>query len=199
MRTLQSVTVLAAMLTISATAARAQNPAPAAPAAPRPPAMALTTSAWPDGAQIPLKYTQGVASPISPPLNWTNVPAGTASFVLLMHDPDVAMMKGTDDVLHWLLWNIPGSATSLREGVQEGAQLPDGTRQASIRGPVFTGPGAGANGPMHHYTFELFALDTPLDVQPAATPAETRAQVFNAMKGHVLGKAVYVGLFRKPM
>jgi Raf kinase inhibitor-like YbhB/YbcL family protein len=198
MRTFPSASALAVMLCISASAARAQNPAPAAAAAPRPPAMALVSSAWADGDPIPLRYTQGVAAPVSPPLSWTNTPANTASFVLFMHDPDVAMARGTDDVVHWLVWNIPGSATSLPEAVPEGATLANGARQTSVRGNVFTGPGAGANGPVHHYTFELFALDTMLDVQPAATPLETKAAVYAAMKGHVLGKAVYVGLFKRP-
>ena len=73
-----------------------------------------------------------------------------------------------------------------------------GTQQVSLRGQGYMGPGAPANGPVHHYTFELFALDTMLDVQPAAMPAETRAAVMKAMVGHVRGKAVYVGLFRLP-
>ena len=51
---------------------------------------------------------------------------------------------------------------------------------------------------MHHYMFELFALDTKLDVTPAADAFETRANVFKAMQGHILGKAVYGGLFRRP-
>ena len=165
------------------------------------PAMALTTTAWPDGGQIPVKYTQ--ASPagglgVSPPLTWTNAPANTASFVLIFRDPDVAIAGTPEDNLHWMLWNIPGTATSLPEGVPQGAELPDGTRQISVSGPVYRGPGAPATGPMHHYTFELFALDTKLDVQPAATPAETRAAVLKAMSGHIRGKAVYVGLFRRP-
>ena len=122
---------------------------------------------------------------------------GTMSFVLLMHDPDVAQLF-PDDVLHWLAWNIPGMATGLPENVPQGAKLPDGTQQVSLRGQGYMGPGAPANGPVHHYTFELFALDTMLDVQPAAMPAETRAAVMKAMVGHVRGKAVYVGLFRLP-
>ena len=51
---------------------------------------------------------------------------------------------------------------------------------------------------MHHYVFELYALDTKLDVQPSADAFETRAKVINAIQGHILGKAVYGGLFRRP-
>ena len=58
--------------------------------------------------------------------------------------------------------------------------------------------GAGAAGPYHHYTFELFALDTKLDVKPSADAFETRANVLKAMQGHILAKAVYGGLFKRP-
>ena len=58
--------------------------------------------------------------------------------------------------------------------------------------------GAGANGPFHHYVFELYALDTKLDVKPSADAFETRANVMKAIQGHILGKAVYGGLFRRP-
>lgn len=160
--------------------------------------MTLTTTAWPDGGQIPVKYTQA-GDQISPALTWANVPNGAASFVLLFHDLDAATASGTDDVLHWMLWNIPATTTGIPEAVPQGSQLPDGTRQISASGPYYRGPGAPGSGPTHHYTFELFALDTMLDVQPVgASPAQTRAAVVAAMAGHVRGKAVYVGLFKRP-
>jgi phosphatidylethanolamine-binding protein (PEBP) family uncharacterized protein len=78
------------------------------------------------------------------------------------------------------------------------SQLPDGTRQISATGPYYRGPGAAASGPAHHYLFELFALDTTLDVPAVgASPSNTRAAVAAAMAGHVRGKAAYVGLFKR--
>ena len=81
------------------------------------------------------------------------------------------------------------------EGVSSDPQLPDGTVQLKvIRGLVgFFGPGAPAAGPYHHYTFEVYALDTKLDLGPDAT----RADVLKAINGHVLGKAVLVGRFHR--
>jgi Raf kinase inhibitor-like YbhB/YbcL family protein len=164
--------------------------------------MTLTTPAWPDGGKIPVKYTQA-GDQISPALSWTGVPDGTQSFVLLFHDVDSAVGNGNDDVLQWLLWNIPAKTTTLPEGVPQGMQLADGTRQVSATGPFYRGPGAPASGPGHHYVFELYALDTMLNVQTAAqvqgvSPGvETRAAVLRAMAGHIRGKAVYVGLFRR--
>jgi phosphatidylethanolamine-binding protein (PEBP) family uncharacterized protein len=121
------------------------------------------------------------------------------SFVLVVHDVDAAIGTGTDDILHWMVWNIPGAARSLSEAVPPGPQLPDGTRQISATGPYYRGPGAAAAGPPHHYVFELFALDQALDVPAVgASPPQTRAAVAAAMAGHVRGKAAYVGLFKRP-
>ena len=175
-------------------AARAQQPAAGGPP-PQP--MTLTTTAFPDGAQIPAKYTQA-GEQVSPALTWTNTPAGTVTFLLHMHDIDVARNKTTDDQAHWVLWNIPGTATGLPEGVPKGETLPDGSHQISASGPVYRGPGAPATGPLHHYVFEVFALDTKLDVAATADAFETRAAVMKAIQGHVLGKATYMGLFRRP-
>ena len=159
--------------------------------------MTLTSTAWSDGGQIPVKFTQA-GEQSSPPLAWTNVPDGAASFVILMHDVDAAIGSGTDDILHWLLWNIPASARSLAEGIAQASQLPDGTRQISATGPYYRGPGAAAAGPAHHYVFELFALDTTLDVAPVgASPPQTRAAIVAAMAGHVRGKGVLVGLYHR--
>lgn len=160
--------------------------------------MTLTSSAWPDGGQIPAKYTQ-MGEQVSPAFAWSNVPDGTASFVLIARDLDAAIANGTDDVLHWMLWNIPGASRSLAEAIPQGSQLSDGTRQISVSGPYYRGPGAPAAGPAHHYAFELYALDAMLDVPAVGQPpAQTRAAVLAAMAGKVRGKAAYVGLFKRP-
>jgi Raf kinase inhibitor-like YbhB/YbcL family protein len=177
----------------------AQQAAPAAGAAPAAAPMTLTTNGWMDGDVIPAKYTQAVPNPVSPALTWTNVPAGTQSFVLHFHDPDVSKDKTTGDQVHWLMWNMPATLKGLPENVPMGAQLADGSRQISASGATYRGPGAPATGPYHHYTFEIYALDIKLDaIQPAATELETRTKVLAAMQGHVIGKAVMFGLFRRP-
>ena len=186
--------VFAAVLTVPLPA---QQPPPAAAAAAGP-GFTLTVGAWPDGDDIPLKYTQAVPMPVSPAMTWSNVPAGTRSFVLHFHDPDVSINKTSNDQVHWLVWGIPGTATGLSEGQPQGEKLPDGSRQVSASGQVYRGPGARAAGPKHHYTFELYALDTTIDVSHGANEQETRTAVFAAMQGHILGKAVMVGLFKRP-
>ena len=207
-QTVRSIRVLvtaAAVLTVATLVAQDRQGAPgggpgrAGGRGPQTPPLLMTSTAWEDGGVIPDKYTQagGPTSP-SPELKWSQVPMGTQSFVLLMHDPEPVLNKGSKmDITHWLIWNIPGTATGLAEGVAQG-ELPDGSRQVSLRGNGYMGPGA-PPGPYHHYTFELYALDMKLDV-PQGTPqqaADTHNAIVTAMDGHVLGKAILVARFHR--
>jgi Raf kinase inhibitor-like YbhB/YbcL family protein len=204
-RSIGALVVAAAMAATGTAIAQERQGAPAGGGqgrggrGPQTPPLIMTTTAWEDGGVIPDKYTQA-AGPmaVSPALSWSQVPPGTQSFVLLMHDPEPVLNKSVKmDITHWLVWNIPGTSTGLRENYPQGEQ-PDGTRQISLRATGYMGPGA-PPGPYHHYTFELYALDTKLDV-PMGTPqqaADTRTAVMNAMDGHVLGKAVLVARFHR--
>ena len=80
--------------------------------------MTLSTTAFADGTIIPIKYSQAapgaaIGEGTSPALTWTNVPAGTQSLLLHMHDLDFVRNKTTDDQVHWLVWNIPANTTGL--------------------------------------------------------------------------------------
>ena len=164
--------------------------------------MTLTTTAWPDGGTIPAKHAQN-GGELSPPLAWSNVPEGVASFVLIVHDLDASPRSGRGgpaviDFGHWVIWNIPGAARALPEGVPHESELPDGSRQIGPTGPGYRGPAAPADGPPHHYVFELYALDGPLEVAAVgASPDETRAAVLAAMAGKVRGKATMIGTFKR--
>jgi Raf kinase inhibitor-like YbhB/YbcL family protein len=180
----------------AAVGAMAQTPPTPAPV-PTKPRLALTTDAFDDGGIIPNKFTMAAeGTPVSPKLTWTNVPDGTVSFALLLIDPDTAVMKKTDEVLHWMIFNIPGTAHGLPEGVPAQSQLPDGSVQGLNQSKKvgYMGMGAAAVGPYHHYTFELFALDTKLALGPDATLSD----VMKAMDGHILMKGVLVGRFHRP-
>ena len=193
--TVRHILTICAILTVSAAGSALAKPQAPQAAAPAVPGLTLISPAFEDGSIIPAKFTQSDPNPVSPKLQWTNVPPNTMSLVLIAHDPDVAIEKKTGDVLHWMAFNIPGTARELPEGVPADAKLADGTVQAkNRRGAVgFLGPGAPAVGPYHHYTFELFALDTKLDLGPDAT----RADVLSAMDGHIVGKGVLVGRFHR--
>ena len=200
MRTMQWSVLLMTFAAAGAVAAGQQRGAAPGPAAPP---MTMTVAGFSDGGPIPVKFTQaapGVATGegLSPAITWTNTPAGTQSFVLNMHDMEVVRNKTSDDQAHWVVWNIPAASTGLPEGVPKGSQLADGSYQISATGTMYRGPGAAATGPLHHYVFEIYALDIKLDVQPTADAFETRTNVLKAMQGHILGKAVYGGLFKRP-
>lgn len=163
----------------------------------------LTVDGFADGGDIPVRFSQAAegAAPgggTSPALSWINAPVGTRSFVVNMADLDFAPNRGTRTQVHWVVWNIPGDAAGLAEDQPAGVQLPNGAYQISATGRVYRGPGAPATRPRHHYMFEVYALDTVLDVMPTDDPLETRDAVMAAMAGHVLGKSVYIGRFNRP-
>ena len=105
---------------VGATAQQAVTPAPV------PPRLRLR-STFTEATPIPKPYTcladGGVG--VSPPLNWFNVPKGTASFAVTLSNMDNHPAKGIDDEAFWVLWNVPGSASELAQGVAAGAELPD--------------------------------------------------------------------------
>ena len=159
------------------------------------------TAPWQPGAAIPEKHSQA-GRDVSPALSWDGAPDTTVSFALVVHDVNAATQPGTNDVLHWLVWNIPATERSLPEGVPQGPQAANGMRQISQTGPYYRGPAAPASGPPHHYVFELYALDSMIDVPAVGAQgvsvADTRAAVMKAMETHVRGKAVIVGTYRRP-
>jgi Raf kinase inhibitor-like YbhB/YbcL family protein len=165
--------------------------------------MMMTIAGWLDGEVIPVRFTQaapGVApgGGVSPNIRWSSPPVDTQSFLLHMHDMDVSRNMTTEDQIHWLVWNVPGSSDNLPEGVPQGLERPDGSYQISVTGPMYRGPGAPADGPFHHYIVELYALNTRLEVPPSSDAFATRTDVLKAAQGHILAKSVFAGLFRSP-
>jgi Raf kinase inhibitor-like YbhB/YbcL family protein len=158
-----------------------------------PPMLKIKVADFADGSKIPAKFTcaAGQTSP-SPAISWSNAPAGTQSFVLILHDPDPVVGGSSTDVLHWAIFDIPGSATSLPEGVAKGDQS-DGAKQIkNIAGANgYLGPCPPPGHGDHHYTLELFALNAKLGL-PDST---SRADLMKAMDGKVVSKGVYIGIF----
>lgn len=167
------------------------------------PVFTVTSPSFVDGGEIPEKFTfRGENKSPQFDFHWVQggnevaAPEALQSYVIIFHDMENATAKGPEDTLHWSVFNIPGTAKSLPEGLGSG-DLADGTRNgpgigAGRGAPAYFGPGAGP-GPFHHYTFEFYALDTKLDL-PANT---TRPAILDAMKGHVIGKAVYGGRYHQ--
>lgn len=158
--------------------------------------LTLSTTSFPDGGLIPDRHAQ--VGDVSPALSWSGVPDSTRSFVLVVHDMDAAMGDGTEHLLHWLVWNIPDSVRTLPEGLMQGPQLADGTRQISASGPYYRGPAAASSGPPHHYVFELYALDANINVPATGlSPQDTRAAVMKALASHVRAKGVLLGRYQR--
>jgi Raf kinase inhibitor-like YbhB/YbcL family protein len=163
-----------------------------------PPFTITIAGGLPDGSDFPVKYSQA-GDNTSPAIAWANAPSATVTFLLHMHDMDNARNKTSEDQLHWIVWNIPASETGLPENVPKGPQLANGAFHTSATGVgVYRGPGFAGPGPKHHYVFELFALDTKIDVPNGEDMFATRAKVLAAAQGHILGKAVWMSLFRRP-
>jgi len=150
---------------------------------------ALSSSAFGQGTEIPAKYACTGADS-TPPLEWKDAPAHTASFALIMDDPDAP--AGT--WVHWVLWNLPPTAHALAEGVPKRDSLNDGTRQGqnSNHKTGYDGPCPPA-GQTHRYFFRLYALDEMLQLSPNAS----RSDLDGAMKGHILAETEHVGTFHK--
>jgi Raf kinase inhibitor-like YbhB/YbcL family protein len=155
-------------------------------------ALTLKSSAFSHNGAIPRRYTcQG--EDISVPLAWSGAPASTKSFVLIVDDPDAPDPKAPRMTwVHWVLYDLPASATALKEGIRPG-ELPKGTleglndwKRTGYGGPC---PPIGR----HRYFHKLYALDTVLP----SMEGPTKADLEQAMKGHVLEKAELIGTYQK--
>ena len=150
-----------------------------------------STAFAPNGA-IPSRHTcEG--EDLSPPLSWSGAPGGTRSFALVVDDPDAPDPAAPQRTwVHWVLFDIDASATSLAEGVKPNA-LPVGTREG-LNDWGRTGYG-GPCPPVgkHRYFHKLYALDTLL---PGLRRPD-KAALEKAMRGHILAQAELVGTYRK--
>ena len=186
-RLLATATASMALLLCGAGATFAQDPGPRGGF--KLPPLLMETTAFEDGGIVPQKYAGGGG--VQPGFKFSNAPEGTLTYAIIFHDLDVAVGGGTDDVLHWIVWNIPAAANGIPEG-----KLPEGsvTGKNLMGVNAYVGPGAPPGPRYHHYVFELYALSSKLDLPESAS----RAELLAAMKGKTVAKAAYVGRYRSP-
>ncbi len=149
--------------------------------------MQLASQAFADGHDIPREFTcDGID--VSPPLGWSGAPPGTAAFALIADDPDAGSF------VHWLVYDIPPGATGLDRAVSPGGQLP-GAAKEGRNGFGRTGYGGPCppKGKPHHYSFRIYALDTPLNLETGAT----KKSIERAMEGHILAEGRLAGTYER--
>lgn len=154
--------------------------------------LTLTSPAFGAGGDIPTIHTCD-GNDISPPLSWSGIPPGAHSLVLIVDDPDAPDPAAPQRTwVHWVLYNIPTSASGLAQGVAPRA-LPAGTRQG-LNDWLRTGYG-GPCPPVgrHRYFHKLYALDRVLPQSGKLT----KSALESAMQGHVIAQAELIGLYRR--
>jgi Raf kinase inhibitor-like YbhB/YbcL family protein len=159
----------------------------------------LTSSTFKDGEMLQVKNAGNakqnpdcIGDNVSPPLAWTNVPAGTRSFALILYDPEGFAGLGA---VHWVAYGIPAEITGFAEGEvsKESPKYVGGKNAGGL--PHYFGPCPPPRTGLHHYTFTLIATDLEPKELP---PGLTRDELFAKLAGKAKGAAGLVGLFGKP-
>ena len=151
--------------------------------------MKLTSTAFAEGQPIPMRHT-GDGADGSPPLQWSDAPAGTKSFALICDDPDAP--AGT--WVHWVIYRLPAGTKELPEKIAQTEILPSGARQGvnDFRRIGYGGPLPPLGKP-HRYFFKLYALDDELP----RIPRVTKPELLQAMEGHILAEAQLMGTYQR--
>jgi len=138
---------------------------------------------------IPRKHT-GEGEDVSPALEWTDAPDGTEAFAVICHDPDAPLCKpGSYGYVHWVLYNVPGSATGIPEDGGDRYTL----GQTDSGSPGWGGPMPPEGHGRHHYYFWVLALDRALDLEAGLT----MEQLLEKVEPHVIGMNRLVGTYER--
>jgi Raf kinase inhibitor-like YbhB/YbcL family protein len=145
----------------------------------------VTSSSFKNGDAIPARFTCDGAN-VSPDIQWSTPPPGTKSIAIVMDDSDTPLL-----FTHWLVYDIPANA----HDIPEGASTPS-TRLGHAAEGVNNFGDIGYGGPCppsgtHHYNFRVYALDVDLTLPPG----QSKDQLADAVKGHVLAKGLITGAF----
>jgi Raf kinase inhibitor-like YbhB/YbcL family protein len=157
--------------------------------------MALSSPTLKAGKPVPVLHTPDGRNE-SPSLQWSHV-QGAKSFAVLCEDPDVG---NPPPFVHWILYNIPGSINVLPPALPLDNSMPSELAGAvhglsGFRRSIYRGP-APPPGKIHYYHFVVYALDIVVPVSPSQPPL-TRAQLLEAMQGHILGKGELVATYER--
>lgn len=158
--------------------------------------LTVTSTAFAPGTPIPVQYT-GDGTDQSPPLAWAGQPAGTREFALICDDPDAPT---AEPWVHWVVYKIPANVASLPEGIPAKPELvaPDPMLQGknswnSGRTIGYRGPAPPRGHGVHHYHFQVFALDDDLRLEAGLDKQE----LLDAMQGHIVARGELVGTYQR--
>lgn len=138
--------------------------------------------------RIPKRHS-GEGEDLSPPLEWSAAPDGTAAFAVFCFDPDAPLIRnGRHGFVHWLLYGIPGNARSLDEGTHVGVRGRNDFGDEGYGGPM---PPEGHG--THHYYFWIVALDQELELEPGLD----LGTFLDKVEPHVQGMNRLVGTYKR--
>ena len=154
----------------------------------QPGALELTSPSFQSNGDIPARFTCEGAD-VSPLLHWTDPPAGTRSFALILYDPDAP----GGDFTHWVLYDLPAGARKLPEALPASGEVRGARQGRNSFGKLGYGGPCPPPGAPHRYIFKLYAVDRRLELPAGAS----RSAVEKALGGHVLGRAELAGRFKR--
>ncbi len=149
----------------------------------------LQSTAFKEGERVPDKYTCNGEN-ISPPLSWNKTENTFKSWALILEDPDAPRGIFT----HWVIYNIPANITSLPEAVPTTEKIQNGALQGKNDAMKlgYTGP-CPPPGPVHHYNFNLYALDNMLNLSAGAS----KQQLLDTIQGHIISQGKLTGIYQR--
>jgi Raf kinase inhibitor-like YbhB/YbcL family protein len=164
-----------------------------------PETVTITSSAFDHHGMVP-EVNSAYSDNVSIDLSWSDLPAGTQQLALICDDPEVVEIGMMEQpFVHWVMYNIPASASGLPAGLPSDTELSiDGLEGAinglnGLRRPGYFGPHPPANGHLHAYHFRIYALDDELDLDSGLGKDELLAE----MEGHVLATGMLMGHYER--
>ena len=152
------------------------------------PKFTIKSNSFENNGDIPSKYSYHNSN-ISPELHWSNFPKKTKSFAIIVDDPDAPVKTW----VHWVIYNIPKTTTSLKEHLTHEKIFPSGITQGKSDFKNFGYDGPAPPYGTHHYHFKIYALDAELNLPPGLT----KSQLEEKIKHHILAESEIIGLFAK--
>ena len=150
--------------------------------------LTISSSAFANGGMIPSQYTCDGAN-ISPPVQWSGLPAAAKTFAIIVDDPDAPAKTW----VHWVVYDLPANTTQLTENIAQGKTLGSGGKQGTSDFKKIGYGGPCPPGGTHRYFFKLYALD----IETSLPPGATKDELLKAIEGHVVAQGELVGKYKR--